>query len=295
MTDTKRDVSRMTELVNMLSPKTMVRILDIGANPLIEGEVSYQALLDSGHAEVVGFEPQQNALEALNARKSDAETYLPHALGDGSNQTLRLYHAPGFTSVYPANAGTAAYLGFEKDLVETGTELIKTRKLDGVGEVSKVDFLKIDVQGSEKTILENGRMKIAQACAVQTEVRMFPLYDGEPRYGGLEAELVVQGFEFLRFATLKHICLARRFRSRLRRRDFAQAVDGDAFFIRDLREVNSYTDEQLKKLAIIADAIIGSHDLALYALENLLERGTIDAPVIDAYFAAIPQNKLRGV
>ena len=162
-----------------------------------------------------------------------------------------------------------------------------------IGFFDFVDFLKIDVQGSEKSILEHGRKKLAQACAVQTEVRMFPLYEGEPRYGGLEAELADQGFEFLRFATLKHVCLARRFRKRLKRHDFAQAVDGDAFFVRDLRKVARYKGDQLKKLAIIADAIIGSHDLTLFALEVLQDRGQIDATVIDAYFAAIPEEHLR--
>ena len=71
-------------------------------------------------------------------------------------------------------------------------------------------------------------------------------------------------------------------------------MDGDAFFVRDLRKVARYKDDQLKKLAIIADAIIGSHDLTLFALEVLQERGETDATVVDAYFAAIPEEHLRG-
>ena len=284
----------MTYLVNALVLESPIRILDIGANPLIEGEVSYQNLLDHKFAEVVGFEPQQDALDELNARKSAAETYLPYALGDGSSRTLHIFKAPGFTSVYAADPESADYLGFTSSMAEIGQEAVKTRKLDLIAEVPAVDFLKIDVQGSETTILEHGRTKLAQACVVQTEVRMFPLYMNEPRYGALDAELASQGFEFLRFATLKHVCLARRFRKRLKRHQFAQTVDGDAFFVRDLRKVERYNDEQLKKLAVIADSIMGSHDLTLYALETLLERGAIDMGLIDRYFASIPQENLRG-
>jgi len=289
----KNAAARVTHLVDALNLKTPVRILDIGANPLIEGEVSYQILLDHGFAEVVGFEPQQDALKTLNAKKSAAETYLPYALGDGTTQTLHLYQSPGFTSVYPANPKSAEYLGFKSGMTETGSEAIKTRKLDPISDIPMVDFLKIDVQGSETAILKYGRKKLSQACAVQAEVRMFPLYQGEPRYGALDNELCRQGFEFLRFAALKHVCLARRFQKRLKRSQFAQAVDGDAFYVRDLRNVETYEDEQLKKLAVIADAIIQSHDLALFALETLLERQNIDMSVIDNYFAEIPEDVLR--
>ena len=85
---TPADVHRMNTLIADLRPTERLRVLDIGANPLIEGDVSYKPLLDHGHAEVFGFEPQEDALAALNDRKSAHETYLPHALGDG---TKKLY------------------------------------------------------------------------------------------------------------------------------------------------------------------------------------------------------------
>ncbi|MEY2960301.1 MAG: hypothetical protein RLZ60_131, partial [Pseudomonadota bacterium] len=75
------DIRRMNTLIADLRPSERLHVLDIGANPLIEGDVSYKPLLDHGHAEVFGFEPQEDALAALNDRKSDNETYLPHALG----------------------------------------------------------------------------------------------------------------------------------------------------------------------------------------------------------------------
>lgn len=287
------DIRRMNTLVADLRPSERLRVLDIGANPLIEGDVSYKPLLYHGHAEVFGFEPQEDALAALNDCKSDNETYLPHALGDGKEKTLHLYQQSGFTSIFPANEDSARYLGFEKGMTEKDAIKIKTRKLDSLKEIPTVDFLKIDVQGSEKTILEHGKKKLSNAIALQTEVRMFPLYRDEPRYGDLEAEIVTQGFEFLRFASMKHVSLARRHRGRIRRHDFAQAVDGDAFFVRDLRRVDRYIDEQLKKLAIIGDAIMGLFDVTLYALDILVERSVITEDVINRYFNNIPKERLR--
>ncbi|TCO74005.1 FkbM family methyltransferase [Rhodovulum euryhalinum] len=290
-----RDARRTGALIAALAPERRLRILDVGANPLIEGEVSYRKLLDLGHAEVVGFEPQPDALAALNARKSQAETYLPHVLGDGSRQVLHLTRAPGFTSVYPADPDSARLLGFADGMAEIGATAVETRRLDDLPQVPRVDFLKIDVQGSERAILAHGRDRLAEAIAVQTEVRMFQIYRGEPSHGDLETELAAQGFRFLRFATLKHVALSRRRHARrLKRAEFAQAVDGDAFFVRDLRGAGEWSDEALKRLAILADGVMDCPDLALFALDLLETRGCIGGTVIDDYLTALPAARLRG-
>jgi FkbM family methyltransferase len=160
------DLVRMNGLVAALSPDRRLRIADVGANPLIEGEVSYRRLLDAGHADVVGFEPQEEALAALNARKSAAELYLPHAPGDGTPRTLHLTQSPGFASVFPADPASAALLGFSRGMSVTERAEVATRRLDDCAEVPPIDFLKIDVQGSETAIIAHGAIKLAEAVAI---------------------------------------------------------------------------------------------------------------------------------
>lgn len=255
--------------------------------------MSYQTLLESGLADVYGFEPQEEALNALNARKSPHETYTPYALGDGREKQLHLYKSQGFTSIFKVDPDSSTHLGFEKGTELVGTLPLKTHKLDSLDEVPPPDFLKIDVQGSETSILHHGRQKLSDAFVVQTEVRMFPIYRDEPRYGALEAELVAQGFEFLRFASMKHVPLSKGYWRNLKRHEFAQAVDGDAFFVRDLRNIDTYSDEGLKKLAIIADSIVDNPDLALFALEKLEARKAIAAGTCQQYFQLLPDQRLR--
>lgn len=285
--------ARLEQLMQLIGLKTPIQVLDVGANP-IEGVVSYQGLLDAGHAKVVGFEPQDDALAALNERKSDAETYLPHALGDGKKHTLHVYRGSGFASLYGPDAKSAALMGFAKDMEVTGEIPVATKKLDTLKDVPPVDFLKIDVQGAETSIIANGKKKLAEALVVQTEVRMFPIYKDEPRYGALEGELAAQGFEFLRFVHIKHVSLAKRYKKRIKYREFAQAVDGDAFFVRDLRNIEDYSDDQLRKLAVVADAVMATYDLALFALDTLRGRGVIDEAGIDAYIDLLPDEVKRG-
>ena len=134
----------MHQLIAMFGAGHPIRVLDVGANP-IEGDPSYKALLDAGHATVTRFEPQADALAALNAAKSANETYLPDALGDGHDHQLHLYHHSGFTSIFPPDAASADLLGFGRSMAVTGSIPLPTRKLDDIAEISAIDFLKIDV------------------------------------------------------------------------------------------------------------------------------------------------------
>ncbi|HEY1311573.1 MAG TPA: hypothetical protein VGF02_11540 [Pseudolabrys sp.] len=81
-------------LFDLLKPDRLPTVVDIGANP-IDGEPPYLPLLKKNLCRVIGFEPQLEALAALNAKKSELETYLPHAVGDGAEGTLRICRSPG--------------------------------------------------------------------------------------------------------------------------------------------------------------------------------------------------------
>lgn len=270
-----------------------VRVLDVGANP-IEGDPSYKPLLDAGHAIVTGFEPQVEALAELNAAKSANETYLSDALGDGQDHTLHMYRHSGFTSIFPLDAASGELLGFNPGKAVATTLSLPTRRLDDIADITAVDFLKIDLQGSELSIIRNGRGKLESCLVIQTEVRLFPLYGGEPTFGELSAELTDQGFQFFRFHQMKYAVLTRKYRKKLRRSQFGQLFDGDAFFVRDLRLMDNLSTEQIIRLALIADGIIRSYDLTLFCLGHLVQRGVITAQQVDTNFATLPGRAVRG-
>lgn len=278
---------RLAYLAAVLPLAAPIRVLDIGAKPLIEADAPYIPLLRAGLAEVFGFEPQDEALAALNARKSDRETYFPYALGDGASGKLRLYRSQGFASLHAIDPDSARLLGFERGTELVGEIEVQTRRLDDLDEVPAVDLLKIDVQGAGSQIIANGRAKLGGLLAAITEVRLFPLYQGEPRFGVLEGELTGLGLEFLKFATLKSVPLTRRNRAALRRSDHAQVVDGDAVFVRDLRRLDRMDAETLKRLAMIAESVLDSIDLVLAVLEELEDRFALPPSVVKGYLALL--------
>ena len=56
---------------------------------------------------------------------------------------------------------------------------MKTDKLDEINFEKEIDFFKIDVQGFESIIIENGFNKISNALVVQLELSPVPIYKKE--------------------------------------------------------------------------------------------------------------------
>lgn len=273
--------SPVLSVAKTLGAGLTIEICDVGANP-IGGDAPYARLLKTGMARLTGFEPQPEALERLNALKSDRETYLSDAVGDGRDAELHIFHGSGFTSCFGADPGALRTVAtLDTYMRELRTVPLPTRRLDDIVDVPSIDFLKIDVQGSELTIIQNGRAKLSSAVAIQTEVRFFPIYANEPVFGEVDAELRHQGFVLHDLVGLKRFKLNTPYARLLPRPSRRQLVDGDAIYIRDLRQVDDQSDAQLRKLAILGLTVFDSLDLGLFCLSHLVRRGAVDASLIN--------------
>jgi len=147
----------------LLDSRPRIRVVDIGANP-IDGDPPYAPLLRAGQADIVGFEPNRDALAALLQKKGPHETYLPHAIGDGKRHTLYHCQAPGMTSLLEPNAALLAlFHGFPDWARVVRTEAVDTVRLDDVPETAGADLIKIDIQGAELMALGNAPERLAAA------------------------------------------------------------------------------------------------------------------------------------
>ena len=61
--------------------------------------------------------------------------------------------------------------------------------------VDRVDFLKIDTQGSELSILQGGQAAIGGAVGIDIEVEFLPVYTGQPLFSDVDTFLRERGFE----------------------------------------------------------------------------------------------------
>jgi FkbM family methyltransferase len=287
MTAADRPAPGVSHLWDILQPVRRTRVVDIGANP-IDGDPPYKPMLQAGLCTVTGFEPQREALAELQRRKGPLETYLPHAVGDGGTHTLNVCRASGMTSLFAPDAATLELFAALKSLGEVlRREPMATRRLDDIAEIDGLDFLKIDIQGGELAVFQNGRAKLAQAVAIQTEVSFVTLYAGQPALGEVDVELRAQGFIPHCFAAVKQWPIAPLVIGGDERRPLNQLLEADLVYVRDFSRPDRLDDEQLRQLALVAHHCYGSYDLAVRCLYLLERRGRLAADGRAAYLRGL--------
>jgi FkbM family methyltransferase len=265
----------MTQSQTALSFKALtntserIKIVDIGANP-IDGTPPYLLLLSSGHAEVVGFEPNPDALARLNAKKSSNETYLPFAIGDGNRHTLHICSAEGMTSLLEPNpAVLSRFHGFSAWARVAETRSVDTMRLDDIAETAGIDLLKIDIQGAELMAFRNGEARLADALVIQTEVEFLQMYVDQPLFSDVEIFLRRHGFVFHRFFPTVSRVIAPMLVDNSIYSGMSQILWADALFVKDFTRLDRLSDRQLLVMATIMHDCYQSYDLVLHLLNEL--------------------------
>jgi FkbM family methyltransferase len=184
MTTNIRDASltRQLTLHELLNHPCTIKIVDIGASP-IDGPAPYAPLLSARCGQLVGFEPNVEALANLNERKGPNEVYFPYVIGDGQRHVLHHCQEPGMTSLLEPNLEILSlFHGFPDWGRVIRTEEVETVRLDDIPETAALNMLKIDIQGAELMVFENARDRLSSALVIQTEVEFLPMYLGQPLF-----------------------------------------------------------------------------------------------------------------
>ena len=273
-------------LTTILQPSRLTVIVDIGASP-IDGKPPYKAMLDAGLCEVIGFEPQPEALATLRETATAKETYLPYVVADGKKGTLRICKAPGMTSLLEPDPQQLALFNlfpiFGTVLEERN---IDTVRLDDLKEISELDFLKIDIQGSELTVFSNGKKWLGEAVAVQTEVSFIPLYVEQPTFGQVDNFLRKLGYVPHCFLAIKRWSLSPTVFSNNPRMPGNQLLESDIVYVKDFSNLAAMDSEKIKHLAMLSHHVFHSFDLVNLALIELEKRGEIRRNSAQKYAAS---------
>jgi len=220
---------------------------------------------------IIGFEPDLQECERLNASAARNVTYLPTALG--SRHESRKF----FTTRYPGASGFfRGDTAFVKRLLlsdcfqtvkETTLEL---RPLDAVlqeAALSNVDMLKLDCEGSELDVLEGaeGILRDFSTLGVLAEVAFHKdLRAGIPTHADLDRHLTDRGFRLYDIAAFRFSRRAMPFSYTVDLRDehgaffpgpstHGQILIGHALYFRDFLEQgkDEVAPHQLLKMACL--------------------------------------------
>ncbi len=261
---------------DFLQLKRPLRCLDVGALALAGEPEPWVRWAIEGCAEVIGFEPLAEECERLNhqaAAQGGAIRYLPWALGDGQEHTLHVTNVPMTSSLYPPARATIDLFPALGELMQVEGEVaLRTRRLDDLEDARPADFLKLDVQGAERMVLEHATETLRDVAVLQSEVEFVEIYEGQPLFADVDRLLRSQGFCFLRFA----YTMGRPFRPLRQAANpnaaLSQLLWADAIYVRDFRQRRRWSERQLKAAAFLLHELYGAFDLVALLLGELDRR-----------------------
>jgi FkbM family methyltransferase len=239
-----------------------IRIVDVGALWLGENSQPYSALLQSGRAAVVGFEPILEKYESLTRMFGHQNhLYLPYAIGDGSR---RRFHRCNFEMTSSLLEPDLKLMDLFCDLSTyckiVSTEEIQTRRLDDIKEIEGVDYLKVDVQGAELEVLQSAPRLLKDTLVVQVEVEFVPLYCNQPLFAEVDRFLRGHGFMFHRFVDTESRALDLSDLNVGTVCPSGQLLWADAVYVVPITGWAKLCEKRLLKLAVILHEMYGSID-----------------------------------
>lgn len=272
-------------------PPRRIEVFDIGA--MVEGAPRHAPLVDQDAASVTAFEPQEEERRRLESQQPNTRCH-PFMLGDGGSMPFHITRYPGCSSLYePDPEVIDSFFGI--GAADPGgnfhverTVRVETTRLDDVPDLPRPDFLKLDIQGAELMVLQNGQRCLSHALIVETEVEFVPLYRGQPLLGDVQRFMQDRGFWLHRLDDVQ----GRSYRP-LATDDPSAAVSQplwcDAVFVRNPSRLHGWSETELLIGGHVLHDCYGSFDLVLKLLAEHDRR--TGSPHAGAYMEALRREQ----
>lgn len=186
----------LARVVRLLKLLELDAVIDVGAN---EGQYGRDLRAMGYTARIISLEPLLRPYTRLaSASRRDASWEAVHAAAAGSPGNLTVHVAGNSVSsspleMLPAHATAdprSVYVADEVVPATTVDEVVRERDVDPA-----TGFLKVDVQGFESAVLDGAAATLAAFAAVQLEMSLVPLYEGQALMPDLVGRMTELGFD----------------------------------------------------------------------------------------------------
>jgi len=173
--------SEWARLVRMLSVHGVSTVLDVGANT---GQYA-QNLREAGFGgRIISFEPVLEAHTQLcQAARNDSLWTVAERMAIGDKDGRAEIHVAQNLASSSLLPMLDSHRAADPNSGFVDTQTVPVARLDSVADRfldnGESFFIKIDVQGFERKVLEGAPMHLKRAIGLQLELSLTPLYDGE--------------------------------------------------------------------------------------------------------------------
>lgn len=178
--------------------------LDVGA----KGGVLQLSKLEK-YCTYYGFEPNQT--EFIKLEQTDTQYYFSYGLSEtGGQKQFFITKHPSYSSLLQSNlesfkkhfGSVKGYSKWPEILQIVKTVEVDTKTLDDFlleEKITSVDFLKLDTQGTELSLLKGGKQALSKknVSVIFAEVTLVEVYKNQNLFTDLDHYLKVQGYEFI--------------------------------------------------------------------------------------------------
>jgi len=257
-------------MINFIKSETPIQICDIGASPIDKTDFIEELLINT-NSNLIGFEPNNNEFQKLD-KNNPKKKYYNFGIGDGTEKILNVCKAAGMSSFLKPNLNYLKnFYGFEEWSEIINEIKVRTKKLTDIKD--KIDFLKIDVQGYESEVIKYGKDKIKNCLVVQLELSPTPLYKDEATFASTIVQLEKLGFSLHMFNNVNTRSFKPTIISKNPYIGLHHLFQLDCVLIKNLKIIDSYNTDNLKKLILILFHSFKSYDLVDYLI-RLLDKKT---------------------
>ncbi len=193
-----RRYSDITRDLRLLVGADATVILDIGANTGQSAELFSRVFPRASIFAIEPYEPSYNAIVAKRLQRVH-----PHLAAIGASSGTVVLHVNSHAetnSLLAANSDGRRL--FPEQMVSLSTTQVEMINLDSFAAregLDRIDFIKIDVQGTELEVLQGGQSVLSRARVIQIECNFIPTYEGSSVYSEVDIALRKAGFDFYNF------------------------------------------------------------------------------------------------
>ena len=255
---------KVSELVNLLDLERFV-FTDIGA---AKGFDKRWNML-SDYLFVIGFEPEKKEFKNLvEGKKHKNIKYYNCCLAEKPSR-LKFFVSQqrANSSCLKPNLEFLKRFPMSERFSLVGESSIDADNLDNILLPKKVDFVKIDTQGSELNILKGSTKTLENVCGLEIEVEFSTLYEGQSLFA--DVDLYLRGLGFQLF-DLNPCHWRRNLNCQIGR---GQIVFADALYFKDYISLNSIPP--LIGPSIMAAVIYKKYDFATELISFFHKKGCL--------------------